>query len=95
MQSTLDIKLSNARFRDQAAKQAKTRKNLNKAYEIVQLKTQNQLNSKHDQIRFKFIIFQNRSFFMQKVEIFIQKQFVVRHHLFQYIIDEKYVKCNH
>ena len=29
---------------------------------------------------------------MQKVEIFIQKQSVLRHHLFQYIVDEKYVK---
>ena len=62
---------------------------------MTQLKTQNQLNSNHDQIRFKFVIFSNRSFFMQKVEIFIQKQFVVRHHLSQYIVDEKYVKCTH
>ena len=92
MQSTLDIKLSNARFRDQTVKQTKTRKNLDKEHQIAQLKTQNQLNSKHDQIRFKSAIFQNRSSFMQKVEIFIQKQFVVRHHLFQYIIDEKYLK---
>ena len=82
MQSTLDIKLSNARFRNQTIKETKTRKNLNKAHEIAQLKIQNQLNSKHDQICFKFVIFQNRFFFMQKVEIFIQKQFVVRHHLF-------------
>ena len=92
MQSTLDIELSNARFRDQTAKQTRTRKNLNKAQQIAQLKIQNQLNSKHDQIRFKFVISQNRSFFMQKVEICIQKQSALRHHLSQYIVDEKYVK---
>ena len=92
MQSTFDIKFSNVRFKNQAIKQTKKRDSLNKEHEIVQLKIQNQLNSKHDQIRFKFVIFQNRFFFMQKVEIFIQKQFVVRHHLFQYIIDEKYLK---
>ena len=62
---------------------------------MTQLKIQNQLNSNHDQIRFKFVIFQNRSSFMQKVEIFIQKQFVMRHHLSQYIVDEKYVKDIH
>ena len=73
MQSTLDIKLSNARFRDQTVKQTKTRKNLDKEHQIAQLKTQNQLNSKHDQIRFKSAISQNRFFFMQKIEIFIQK----------------------
>ena len=92
MQSTLDIKLSNARFKNQTIKQTKKRDSLNKEHEIAQLKTQNQLNSKHDQIRFKSVIFQNRSSFMQKIEIFIQKQFVVRHHLSQYIIDEKYLK---
>ena len=32
---------------------------------------------------------------MQKVEIFIQEQSAVRHHLSQYIVDEKYVKCTH
>ena len=62
---------------------------------MTQLKIQNQLNSNHDQIRFKFVIFQNRSSFMQKVEIFIQKQSVMRHHLSQYIVDEKYVKNTH
>ena len=62
---------------------------------MTQLKIQNQLNSNHDQIRFKSVIFQNRSFFMQKVEIFIQKQSVMRHHLSQYIVDEKYVKNTH
>ena len=95
MQSTFDIKLSNVRFRDQTIKQIKSRVNFNKKHQMTQLKTQNQLNSNHDQIRFKFVVFQNRFFFMQKVEIFIQKQFVVRHHLFQYIVDEKYVKCTH
>ena len=95
MQSTFDIKFSNVRFRNQTIKQAKTRKNLNKKHQIAQLKIQNQLNSKHNSIRFKLVIFQNRFFFKQKVDIFIQKQFVVRHYLFQYIIDEKYVKCNH
>ena len=92
MQSTFDINFSNARFRDQTTKQVKSRVNLNKKHQMTQLKTQNQLNSNHDSIRFKFVISQNRSFFMQKVEIFIQKQFVVRHHLFQYIVDEKNVK---
>ena len=82
MQSTFDIKFSNVRFRDQAIKQTKTRKNLNKIYKIAQLKIQNQLNSKHDQIRFKFAIFQIRSFLIQKIDIFIQKQFAVRHYLF-------------
>ena len=62
---------------------------------MTQLKTQNQLNLNHDQIRFKFVVFQNRSSFMQKVEILIQKQSVMRHHLFQYIVDEKYVKNTH
>ena len=95
MQSTLNIKFSNARSRDQIVKQIKFRINLNKKHQMTQLKIQNQLNSNHDQIRFKFVIFQNRSFFMQKVEIFIQKQFVMRHHLFQYIVDEKYVKNTH
>ena len=94
MQLMFDIKLSNVRSQNQTIKQAKTRKNLNKAHQIVQLKTQNQLNSKHDQIRFKSAISQNRFFFMQKVKIFIQKQFVVQHYLFQYIIDKKYVKCS-
>ena len=94
MQSTLDIKLSNARSRDQTTKQTKTRKNLNKKHQIAQLKIQNQLNSKHDRIRFKFAVSQNRSSSMQKVEIFIQKQSVERHHLFQYIVHEKYVKLN-
>ena len=75
-------------------KQTRIRKNLNKEHQIVQLKTQNQLNSKHDRIRFKFAVFQNRSFSMQKVEILIQKQSVERHHLFQYIVHEKYVKLN-
>ena len=92
MQSTFDIKLSNVRSRNQAIKQTRTRKNLNKKHQIVQLKTQNQLNSKHNRIRFKSALFQNRSFSMQKIEIFIQKQFVERHHLFQYIVHEKYVK---
>ena len=92
MQSTLDIKLSNVRSRNQAVKQTRTRKNLNKQHEIAQLKAQKQLNFKHDQIRFKSAIFQNRFFFMQKIEILIQKQSVERHHLFQYIVDEKYVK---
>ena len=95
MQSTLDIKLSNARSRDQTVKQIRSRVNLNKKHQMTQLKTQNQLNSNHDQIRFKFAIFQNRSSLMQKVEIFIQKQSVMRHHLFQYIVDEKYVKNTH
>ena len=96
MQSTLDIKLSNVRSRNQTIKQIKTRKNLNKQHEFAQLETQNQLNTKHDLIRFKFIIFRNRlrSRFssMQKVEIFISKQFILRHHLSQYIVNEKYVK---
>ena len=92
MQSTFDINFSNVRFRNQTIKQIKSRVNLNKKHQITQLKTQNQLNSNHDQIRFKSVIFQNRSSFMQKVEIFIQKQSVVRHHLFQYIVDEKNVK---
>ena len=48
MQSTLNIKLFNARFRDQTTKQAKIQKNLNKKREIAQLKNQNQLNSNHD-----------------------------------------------
>ena len=95
MQSTLDIKLSNARFRNQTVKQIRSRVNFNKKHQMTQLKAQNQLNSNHDQIRFKSVVFQNRSFFMQKVEIFIQKQSAVRHHLFQYIVDEKYVKCTH
>ena len=56
------------------------------------MKIQNQLNSKHDLIRFKFAIFQNRFFSMQKIEIFIQKQFVLRYYLPQYIVDKKYVK---
>ena len=95
MQSTLNIKFSNARSRDQTIKQIKFRINLNKKHQMTQLKIQNQLNSNHDQIRFKFVIFQNRSSLMQKVEILIQKQFVMRHHLFQYIVDEKYVKNTH
>ena len=95
MQSTLNIKFSNARSRDQIVKQIKFRINLNKKHQMTQLKIQNQLNSNHDQIRFKFVIFQNRSSLMQKVEILIQKQFVMRHHLFQYIVDEKYVKNTH
>ena len=81
MQSTLDIKFSNARFRDQTIKQTKTRKILNKQHEFVQLKTQNQLNSKYDSIRFKFAISQNRFFSMQKIEISIQKQFALRHYM--------------
>ena len=92
MQSTLDINLSSAWFRDQAARQARTRKNLNEEHQIAQLKTQNQLNSKHGSIRFKPAISQNRLFLIQKVDIYIQKQFVQRHYLPQYIADEKYVK---
>ena len=65
---------------------------MNKKHENAQLKTQNQLNSKHDQIRFKFAIFQNRFLLKQKIEIRIQKQFTVQHYLFQYIVHEKYVK---
>ena len=92
MQSTFDIRFSNVRSRDQTVKQTRTRKTFNKQHEFAQLKTQNQLNSKHDQIRFKLVIFQIRFSLIQKVDIFIQKQFVVRHYLFQYIVDEKYVK---
>ena len=95
MQSTLDIKLSNARFRDQAVRQIKSRVSLNKKHQMTQLKIQNQLNSNYDQIRFKSAVSQNRSSFMQKVEILIQEQSAVRHHLPQYIVDEKYVKCIH
>ena len=92
MQSTFNINFSSVRFRDQVVRQTKTRKSLNKEHQAAQLKTQNQLNSKHDLIRFKLAIFQNRFFLMQKVEIFIQKQFVLRHYLSQYIVNEKYVK---
>ena len=91
MQSTLDIELSNARFRDQAARYARTRKTLNEKHEFAQLKTQNQLNSKHDSIRFKPAIFQNRPSSMQKVEISLSKQLVFRHYLSQYIVDERYM----
>ena len=91
IQSTFDIKFSNVRFRNQTIKYAKTRKTLNEQHEFVQLKTQNQLNSKHDSIRFKFVIFQNRFFSMQKIEIFISKQFVFRYYLSQYIVNEKYM----
>ena len=92
MQSTLDIGLSNARSRGQAARQARTRKNLNKKQEIAQLEAQNQLDSKHGQIRFKPAISQIRSPLMQKVEIPIQKQPAVRHHLPQYTVGGKYVE---
>ena len=83
MQSIFDIKFSNARFRDQTVKQTKTRKILNKQHEFAQLKTQNQLNSKHNLICFKSIISQNQSFSIQKIEIFIQKQSVLRYYMFQ------------
>ena len=92
MQSTLDIKLSNARFKDQTAKQTKTQKTLNKQHEFAQLKTQNQLKPKQDSIRFKFVISQNQSSSIQKIEIFISKQFVLRQYLPQYIVDKKFVK---
>ena len=92
MQSTLDVELSNARFRNQAIRRMRTRKSLNKQHELTQLKTQNQLNSKHDSIRFKSAVSQNRRFSMQKVEILISKQSALRHYLFQYIVDEKYVR---
>ena len=92
MQSTLDIKLSNTWFKDQTAKQTKTQKTLNKQHKFAQLKTQNQLKSKHDSIRFKFAISQNRPSSIQKIEIFISKQFVLRQYLFQYIVNEKFVK---
>ena len=39
MQSTLNIKFSNVRFRDQTVKQTKTQKTLNKQHEFAQLKT--------------------------------------------------------
>ena len=48
MQLTLNIKLSNIRFKNQAIKQTKTQKTLNKQHESAQLKTQNQLKPKHD-----------------------------------------------
>ena len=92
MQSTLDIGLSNARSRGQAARQARKRDSLNKEHQIAQLEAQNQLNPKHGQIRFKPAISQNRSPPMQKVEVLIQKQPAVRHHLPQYTIDGKYLE---
>ena len=95
MQSTLDIGLSNARSRGQAARQARTRKNLDKEHQIAQLEAQNQLDSKHGQIRFKPAISQNRPSPMQKVEVLIQKQPAMRHHLPQYTVDGKYVECSH
>ena len=92
MQSTLDIGLSNARSRGQAARQTRTRKNLNKEQQIAQLEAQNQLDSKHGQIRFKPAISQNRPPSMQKVEVCIQKQPALRHHLPQYTVDGRYVE---
>ena len=92
MQSTLDIGLSSARSRGQTARQTKTQKSLNEKHQAAQLKTQNQLNPKHDSIRFKSAIFQNRPPSMQKIEIFIQKQPALRHHLSQYTVDGKYVE---
>ena len=92
MQSTLDIGLSNARSRGQAARQAKTRKTLTKEHEIAQLEAQNQLDSKHCQIRFKPAISQVRSPLIQKVDISIQKQPAVRHYLPQYTVGGKCVE---
>ena len=41
MQSTLNIKFSNAQSQNQTVKQTKTRKILNKQYKFAQLKIQN------------------------------------------------------
>ena len=95
MQSTLDIGLSNARSRGQAARQARIRKNLNKEREIAHLETQNQLDSKHDQIDFEPVISQKRPPHKQKVEVLIQEQPAVRHHLPQYTVGGKYVEPTH
>ena len=65
---------------------------MNKTHKIAQLKTQNHLKSKYNQIRFKFIIFSNRLSSIQKIEIFVQKQSVLQYYLLQYIINEKYMK---
>ena len=91
MQSTLDIGLSSARSRGQAARYARTRKTLNKEHESAQFEAQNQLDSKHGPIRFKPAISQNRPPSVQKVEILIPKQPALRHHLPQYTVDGRYV----